>query len=110
RALLWSLAHRPLILGLFAASLVATVLLFRAMPQDFLPAEDTGRLNAFTEGANGISFEDMNYHQAEAASIVWNDPNVEGAMSSVGSGGARGGSNQGSLSIVLKPRSERLPV
>ncbi len=59
---------------------------------------------AFTEGANGISFEEMQRHQDEAAQIVWNDPNVEGAMSSVGSGGARGGSNQGSFSIVLKPR------
>ena len=31
-------------------------------------------------------------------------------MSSVGSGGARGGSNQGSLRIMLKPRSERPPI
>jgi HAE1 family hydrophobic/amphiphilic exporter-1 len=110
RTLQWSLRHRPLILLLFAGSLVATVVLFRAMPEDFIPAEDTGRLNAFTEGANGISFEAMSAHQAEAAQIVWNDPNVEGGTSSVGSGGARGGSNQGSFVIVLKPRSERLPI
>ena len=110
RSLRWSLAHRPLILVLFAGSLVATVVLFRAMPEDFLPAEDTGRLNAYTEGANGISFEAMSRHQAEAAQIIWSDPNVQGAMSSVGSGGARGGSNQGSFSIVLKPRAERLPI
>ncbi len=95
---------------LFAASLVATVGLFRVMPEDFIPAEDTGRLNAYTEGANGISFEAMSAHQAEAAQIVWNDPNVEGGTSSVGSGGARGGSNQGSFVIVLKPRGERLPI
>ena len=110
RSLRWSLKHRPFILVLFAASLVATVVLFRAMPEDFLPAEDTGRLNAYTEGANGISFESMSAHQAEAAQIIWHDPNVQGAMSSVGSGGSRGGSNQGSFVIVLKPRSERLPV
>ena len=110
RSLRWSLGHRRLILLLFAGSLAATVVLFRAMPQDFLPSEDTGRLNAYTEGANGISFEEMGRHQGEAARIIWNDPNVQGAMSSVGSGGARGGSNQGSFSIVLKPRSERLPI
>ena len=109
-SLKWAMAHRPVILALFAASLVMTVVLFRVMPQDFLPSEDTGRLNAYTEGANGISFEDMSRHQADAAQIVWSDPNVQGAMSTVGSGGARGGSNQGSLTIVLKPRSERLPV
>jgi HAE1 family hydrophobic/amphiphilic exporter-1 len=110
RSLRWSLAHRRLILLLFAASLAATVVLFRAMPEDFLPSEDTGRLNAFTEGANGISFEEMSRHQAEAAKIIWSDPNIQGAMSSVGSGGARGGSNQGSFSMVLKPRAERLPI
>ena len=110
RSLHWSLRHRPFILILFAASLVATVVLFRAMPEDFLPADDVGRLYAYTEGANGISFESMSTHQAEAAQIIWSDPNVRGAMSSVGSGGARGGSNQGSFMMVLKPRAERLPI
>src|SRR5258706_8484023 len=110
RTLRWSLRHRRLILLIFAGSLAATVMLFRAMPEDFLPSEDTGRLNAFTEGANGISFEEMSRHQGEAAQIIWNDPNVQGAMSSVGTGGARGGSNQGSFSIVLKPRNQRLPI
>ncbi len=109
RSLHWSLSHRPLIL-LFAGSLAATVFLFNIMPQDFLPSEDQGRLNAYTEGANGISFEAMSAHQAEAAQIIWSDPNVQGAMSSVGSGGARGGSNQGSFIIVLKPRAQRLPI
>jgi multidrug efflux pump subunit AcrB len=86
------------------------VYLFQIMSEDFLPAEDTGQLNAYTEGANGISFDEMVRHQAEAARILWTDPNIEGAMSSVGSGGARGGSNQGSFRITLKPRDERLPI
>jgi HAE1 family hydrophobic/amphiphilic exporter-1 len=110
RSLRWSLRHRPLILGAFALSLVATVVLFEIMPQDFLPSEDTGQLTAYTEGANGISFEEMRRHQQEAAQILWSDPNIQGAMSSVGSGGARGGSNQGSFRITLKPTEERLPV
>ena len=83
------------------------VVLFRVMPQDFLPSEDTGQLTATTEGANGISFEEMRRHQDEAAQILCRDPNIEGAMSSVGSGGARGGSNQGSFRITLKPTDER---
>src|SRR6185503_3774391 len=62
------------------------------------------------EGANGISFEEMRRHQDIAAQILWSDPNVLGAMSSVGSGGARGGSNQGSFRITLKPRDQRLGV
>jgi multidrug efflux pump subunit AcrB len=110
RSLDWSLLHRGFVLVLFFLSLAATVYFFRIMPADFLPSDDIGQLTANTEGANGISFDEMRRHQNEAARIVWSDPNVLGAMSSVGSGGARGGSNQGSLRITLKPRSERLPV
>ena len=110
RSLRWSLRHRGLVLGVFALSLVATVVLFRVMPEDFLPSEDTGQLTAYTEGANGISFEEMRRHQLEAAQLLWSDPNIQGAMSSVGSGGARGGSNQGSFRITLKPTDERLPI
>jgi len=110
RTLGWSMAHRRTIFGLFVMSLVVTVTLFRAMPEDFLPSEDTGQLLAFTEGANGISFEVMQRHQDEAAKILWSDPNLQGTLSSVGYGGARGGSNQGYLRIGLKPRSERPPI
>ncbi len=110
RSLAWSMTHRRTIFGIFAISLVATVMLFRAMPEDFLPSEDTGQLLAFTEGANGISFEAMQRHQNEAAKILWSDPNLQGTMSSVGAGGARGGANQGQFRIALKPRSERLPI
>ena len=107
RSLKWCLRNRRVTLGVFAASLLATYFLFRIMPADFLPPDDVGRIYAFTEGANGISFDEMKRHQDEAAQILWHDPNVEGAMSSVGSGGARGGANQGSFSIVLKPRDQR---
>jgi len=110
RSLRWCLAHRRVTMLVFAGSVATTVLLFRAMPADFLPADDAGRIYAFTEGANGISFEEMKRHQDEAAQILRDDPNVAGTMSSVGSGGARGGSNQGSLSMVLKPRGQRLPI
>ncbi|MDE2475967.1 MAG: efflux RND transporter permease subunit [Alphaproteobacteria bacterium] len=110
RSLKWCLKHRQFTLGVFAASLMASYFLFRIIPMDFLPPDDVGRVYAFTEGANGISFEEMRRHQDEAAQILWHDPNVEGAMSTVGNGGARGGSNQGSFSIVLKPRDQRLGV
>jgi len=110
RSLMWCLKHRQFTLGLFAASLLASYFLFRIIPTDFLPPDDVGRLYAFTEGANGISFEEMARHQNEAAEILWHDPNIRSAMSTIGNGGARGGSNQGSFSIVLKPRDQRVNV
>jgi multidrug efflux pump subunit AcrB len=106
-SLRWSMAHRRFIVALFFLSILATVELFRVLPQDFLTAEDTGRINAYTDGANGISFAAMRRHQQEAADIIAQDPNVDGFMSSVGSGGVRGGANSGSFNIQLKSRDQR---
>src|SRR5258706_2069964 len=107
RSLIWSMGHRPFIFVLFLLSIVATVQLFRIMPSDFLTPEDTGQINGYTDGANGVSFAEMKRHQEEAAKILQKDPNIEGFMTSVGSGGTRGGLNSGGFRIQLKPRAQR---
>ncbi len=107
RTLRWSLSHRFAILCIFAGSIVATVVMFDILPQDFLPSVDTGQIVAFTESADRTSFAKMVQYQEQAAKIVWADPNVQGAMSSVGAGGARSGTNTGTIFITLKPLSER---
>ncbi|HEY5084960.1 MAG TPA: efflux RND transporter permease subunit, partial [Rhizomicrobium sp.] len=40
----WAVTHRPVILGLFFASILASVGLFMIMQEDFLPSDDQGRL------------------------------------------------------------------
>ncbi len=50
--------------------MVATVYLFIAVPKGFLPSEDQGRFNVNTEGAQGISFDEMVKHQLKVADIV----------------------------------------
>ncbi len=107
RSLNWSMRHRPFIFVLFLLSIVATVQLFRIMPSDFLTPEDTGQINGYTDGANGVSFAEMKRHQEEAAKILQKDPNIEGFMTSVGAGGTRGGLNSGGFRIQLKPRAQR---
>jgi HAE1 family hydrophobic/amphiphilic exporter-1 len=86
---------------------VATVFLFMKMPMGFLPTEDTGQIFAFTEAAQGISFEDMVRHQKELASIVSRDPNIDAFMSAVGASGISVANNTGRIFMRLKPRSER---
>jgi HAE1 family hydrophobic/amphiphilic exporter-1 len=81
--------------------------LFVKMPKGFLPSEDTGQIFAFTEAAQGISFEDMVLHQKQLADIVARDPNVEAFMSAVGAGGSSSSGNTGRIFMRLKPRSER---
>ncbi|MDA8078730.1 MAG: efflux RND transporter permease subunit [Nitrospiraceae bacterium] len=93
-----------------AVTIIMTVLtawLFKIMPTGLLPPDDIGAIFAITEGAQGVSFEEMKRHQQSLAEIVLKDPNIEAFMSSVGAGGARVGSNSGFMFMKLKPRHER---
>ncbi|HEX3534000.1 MAG TPA: efflux RND transporter permease subunit [Gemmatimonadaceae bacterium] len=102
----WVMVHRFLALMFSIAVLVGTVVLFKLVPTGFIPTQDTGQIVATTEAAQGTSFKDMVAHQQQIAAIVARDPNIEGFMSSVGSGGGSG--NQGRIFLGLKPRGERL--
>ena len=84
-----------------------TVWLFTKVPTGLLPSDDIGAIFSFTEGAQGISFEDMKRHQLQLAAIVAQEPNVEAFMSSAGAGGNRVVSNSGFMFLKLKPRKER---
>ena len=107
----WSLQrvlrHRRATMIVSAAVLAATGWLFTAMPTGFLPSDDIGQAFAFTEAAQGISFEDMARHQQALAAIVREDPNVGATMSSIGASGPNAAANTGRIFMRLKPRSER---
>ncbi len=108
RTLQWALRHRAGTIIVSAIMVVITGYLFVIMPKGFLPSEDTGSLFAFTEAAEGISFDAMAEHQKAIADIVIQDPNVDNIMSSIGSiGTVAGGLNQGRIFIRLKPRGQR---
>ena len=107
RSLAWSLAHPRSVLGVFFASLLATALLFVAVNKDFIPAGDTGQLYVNTEGPDDISITAMKARQQRLAAIVAKDPNVAAFISSVGSGGPRTTTNNGSIFMRLKPADER---
>src|SRR5262249_26237050 len=100
--------HRFVTLLFSAAILGATVWFFMIIPKGFLPSEDTGRVLAQTEAAEGVSFDAMVHYQQQVAAIVRADPDVESFMSSIGSrGGNATGINTGTVFFKLKPRSER---
>ncbi|HEX3432180.1 MAG TPA: efflux RND transporter permease subunit [Rhizomicrobium sp.] len=107
RSLKWSLRNRGMIGLIFLGSIAATVLLFMASPEDFLPSEDVGQVIAFTESSDRTSFPHMVEYQKQAAAIIAQDPNIQNMMSSVGAGGPRTGVNTGTIFMVLKPRSQR---
>jgi hydrophobic/amphiphilic exporter-1 (mainly G- bacteria), HAE1 family len=107
RSLAWAVAHPGVTLGVFFASLLVTALLFVVVNKDFIPAGDTGQLNVNVEGPDDISITGMVQRQQQLAEIVAQDPNIAAYMSSVGSGGSRTTTNNGSIFMRLKPAGER---
>ena len=105
RSLRWSLNHKPFIVSLFFASILATVFLFRIMPQDFLPTEDLAQFNVNIETATGTSFAETVRRQAQVEQIIRANPNVIGLNSNVG--GGFGNNNEGRFNVRLKPKNER---
>ncbi|HJT52343.1 MAG TPA: efflux RND transporter permease subunit [Candidatus Angelobacter sp.] len=87
--------------------LFATGVFFYKIPKGFLPSEDTGQVFAFTEGIQGISFDEMVRHQLEAAKIVGESPYIDNYMSTVGGGGVNASLNSGRIFARLKPRNQR---
>jgi len=107
-SLQWVLKHRLGTMAVAGIILVATGYLFVAIPKGFLPSEDTNQVFAFTEAAQGVSFQAMKEHQQKVAEIVRQDSNVVAFMSSIGGGGPTSSAvNTGRMFIRLKPRAER---
>jgi HAE1 family hydrophobic/amphiphilic exporter-1 len=86
---------------------VATVYLFIVIPKGFLPSEDNGRLFAFTEAAQDISFEEMAKHQRAVAAILRQHPDVVSFSSSIGADGRNATPNAGRIFMRLRDRPQR---
>ena len=108
RTLRWSIAHGRVILGVFALSVLASVALLIFMPQDFLPSDDTGRLQGSIQAANGTSYAQMSKYVQTVSRIVAEDPDVSGVLAQMDGANGSAGTNQGRLMLItLKPLSER---
>ncbi len=103
----WAMAHGGVILVVFFATVVASVWMYREIPKDFLPSGDSGRILAYTEGAQDASFASMVARQRQVAAIAAQEPDIETFMSVVGAGGSRVTANSGIMLFTLKPKPER---
>jgi hydrophobic/amphiphilic exporter-1 (mainly G- bacteria), HAE1 family len=110
-SLQFALRHRAVTMALSLLFVAGAAYLFVIVPKGFLPSEDQGRFNVSVEGIQGIGFDEMVRHQQEVAAILAQDPDIAGSSSSIGGGGGMSGagstSNQGRISVDLKPREQR---
>jgi HAE1 family hydrophobic/amphiphilic exporter-1 len=100
------LRHRRTTMIFSAAILVATGLLFKLIPMDFIPAEDRDQFVVQVEAPQQTSFDAMAAYQRKVMDCLQADENVDRFMSSVG-GSSFGQANTGMCFVVLKPRRQR---
>ena len=107
RTLDWVLAHQRFTLAVASASVLATVLLYLAIPKGLLPEQDTGLVTGVVRADDNIAFPAMQAQVRVVAEALRADPAVDGVAAFVGTGSINPTLNQGQLSIVLKARGER---
>src|SRR6185437_2183608 len=88
-------------------TLVLTVLLYVVIPKGFFPLQDTGLIQATTQGPASISFKDMAQRQQALAQVIRQDPDVEDLTSYIGVDGTNLTLNQGRMLIGLKAKQDR---
>jgi multidrug efflux pump subunit AcrB len=97
RSLCWSLSHRRIVLGIFFATIAASIAMFEIMPQDFLPSDDTGQLRGSIQMATGTSYDQSIKYVRQVMDIIEKDPNVGGVQ----------GDEGGDMQLALKPLNQR---
>jgi multidrug efflux pump len=107
RTLTWVLAHQGATLVVFAATVIATGLLFVVVPKGFFPVQDTGLIVGITEAPQTISFAGLADRQRMLVKALIGDPAVENLSSFIGVDGTNVTPNSGRLQIALKPIGER---
>ncbi|WP_368647829.1 efflux RND transporter permease subunit [Castellaniella ginsengisoli] len=107
RGLRWVLAHQRATLWAVVATLLVTAGLYAAIPKGFFPQQDTGAVQAITQGPQSASFQVMSRLQQQAVEQVLADPAVATVASFIGIDGDNTTLNTGRLQITLKPLAER---
>ena len=105
-ALQWVLRHQTLTLLVAVGTFVLTALLYMAVPKGFFPQQDSGLIQAITQGPQTASFTAMSRLQQQAVELIVNDPDVEAVTSFIGVDGTNATLNTGRLQIALKAQSE----
>src|SRR5690606_11570039 len=107
RGLHWVLARQGLTLLVAVATLVLTGLLYMAVPKGFFPQQDTGLIQAISQGPQTVSFASMSQRQQQAVSRILQDPDVDAVTSFIGIDGTNATLNTGRMQIALKSLDQR---
>ncbi|MEO8847863.1 MAG: efflux RND transporter permease subunit, partial [Casimicrobiaceae bacterium] len=107
RMLNWVLDRQGATLLVALGTLLLTALLYVVVPKGFFPLQDTGVIQAITEGQQSTSFRAMAERQQALAKTILADPAVASLSSFIGVDGQNATLNSGRMLINLKPKAQR---
>ena len=102
-ALRW---HRSMLV-LTLIIIVATIKLYGVVPKGFIPIQDTGLIQGFTQASPDISFDAMAARQKRVVDVLLADPAIESVGSTIGITSGWSSINRGQLTVALKPAVQR---
>jgi multidrug efflux pump len=105
RSLNWALQHRGLVVLVVVGVGLSAVAMFRALKQEFVPAEDRGFFLTLTIAPEGSTLDYTDSYQKRLEAIVARTADIEGYFSVVG--GFMGNPNRGILFTRLTDWSTR---
>ena len=103
----WVFNRQRLTLMVAGLTLVITVLLYVFIPKGFFPVQDTGAIQAVSQGPTSLSFAAMAERQQALGRVILQDPAVESLSSFIGVDGSNATLNTGRFLINLKPLADR---
>ncbi|MFT0868910.1 multidrug efflux RND transporter permease subunit [Pseudomonas sp. CAM1A] len=104
KSLGWALRHRRLTLLSLLATIVLNVALYVVVPKTLMPQQDTGQLQGFIRGDDGLSFTVMQPKMEIYRRALLADPAVESVAGFIG---GNSGTNNAFVLVRLKPIAER---
>ncbi|MDH0647714.1 efflux RND transporter permease subunit [Pseudomonas sp. GD03858] len=104
RSLGWALRHKRLTLFSLLATIVLNIALYVVVPKTLMPQQDTGQLQGFIRGDDGLSFTVMQPKMEIYRRALLKDPAVESVAGFIG---GNSGTNNAFVLVRLKPISER---
>ncbi|MGZ9066846.1 MAG: efflux RND transporter permease subunit, partial [Burkholderiales bacterium] len=104
----WTIRHGGVMLVVSAVFLILIVVIYKAVPQGFIPRQDTGVFFGNTRAPEGVTFAELERRQRTVSALVQKHPNVEAVLSTAGQGtGGVVGDNVGRIVVRLQPKKER---
>ncbi|WP_153788808.1 efflux RND transporter permease subunit [Pseudomonas sp. EMN2] len=104
RSLGWALRHKRLTLFSLLATIGLNIALYVVVPKTLMPQQDTGQLQGFVRGDDGLSFSVMQPKMEIYRRALLKDPAVESVAGFIG---GNSGTNNAFMLVRLKPITQR---